>query len=221
MPAKHVRFAADIAVHAHSSPAYSSASSSLPSVSDSDGPVTPPSLQHDTSPYSRSPLPNVGASPNQRLALPGRNGSPLFISHDFTFDPATSVARLPFTALAEPASYPPTPYIVILHKRLPWQIRLAPSDPKLGYITVWDVLCGVSNFLKQPASKTEYDLIPSDRAKSEVSSAYMRRCKASRNFEAERAAGLKRVDFLEGRTRFCGLTGTSKGPEVWEVHTTT
>jgi hypothetical protein len=86
---------------------------------------------------------------------------------------------------------------------------------------MWDVLYGIPAFLRQPATKVEYDLIPTEQAKSDVSSAYMRRCRASENFEVERAAGLKRVDFLQGRIKFSGLTGTSKGPEVWELHTTT
>ncbi|KAF8341781.1 hypothetical protein F5887DRAFT_837547, partial [Amanita rubescens] len=60
-------------------------------------------------------------------------------------------------------------------------------------------------FLRHLATKAEYDLIPTEQVKSDVSSAYMRPCKAAVSFEAERVVGLKRVDFLKGRTNFCGL----------------
>lgn len=225
MPGKHVHFAPEIHVFPlPSSPAPSTplSSYSLPTATDSDGPWTPLSLDHWSSPYSYSPLPAVGATLNPRLCSPAKYGGASIIPLDLICEPAISpAARLPHAVLLEPATYPPLPYLVIAHKRLPWQIKLVPSDPSLAYVTVWDVLFGISTFLRQPATKVEYDLIPTEQAKSDVSAAYIRRCRASANFEVERAAGLKRVDFLQGRTRFSGLTGTSKGPEIWELHTTT
>ena len=223
MPGKHVHFAPQIHVFPlPSSPAPSTplSSYSLPTATDSDGPPTPSSLDRRFSPYSYSPLPAVGATLHPRLCSPSKYGNSI-IPVDLMFDPAQSpAARLPHAVLVEPATYPPLPYLVIVHKRLPWQIKLLPTNPSVAYVTVWDVLQGIPAFLRHPATKAEYDLIPTEQDQSDVSSAYMRRCKASANFEAERVAGLKRVDFLQGRTKFYGLTGTSMGPEVWEVHTT-
>ncbi|KAF8625585.1 hypothetical protein AX15_005294 [Amanita polypyramis BW_CC] len=221
MPGKHVHFASDIDVFSLA-PSTPDSSCSVPTISDSDGPFTPPSLNYQNSPYSRSPLPSVSATLNPRLSTPTtKYGNSPITSFDLTLDPANSpIAHLPAAVLLEPATYPPSPCVVILHKRLPWSIKLIPSNPSLGYVTLQDVLYGIVAFLKQPASKAEYGLIPTEQARSNVSSAYLRRCKAAYNSEAEQLAGLKRIDFLEGRTKFYGLTGTSKGPEVWELHTT-
>lgn len=231
MPGKHVTFAPEIRVFpllAPSSPAPSTplSSYSLPT-SDEDGPSTPPPpLSLD--PYSYSPqrlVPTLGgASINPRLSpSTSKYGNSPIIGADLTYDISQSTAarQMPSGSLFESATYPPLPYMLIVHKRLPWQIKLVPSDPSLGYVTVRDVLSGIPAFLRQSATKAEYDLIPGEQAKSDVSGAYMRRCKDALNFEAERRAGLKRVDFLRSRTRFAGLTGTSQGPQVWEVHTTT
>ncbi|KAK2466541.1 hypothetical protein APHAL10511_001403 [Amanita phalloides] len=224
MPGKHVHFAPEIKIYPlPPSPAPSTphSSYSLPTVSDSDGPFTP--LDHWSSPYSYSPLPTTSVSLNSYLAVPSKYGNTAPITLDLTHinGPAKSAAALPPGVLFEPATYPPLPYLVIVHKRLPWHIRLGPSDPSLPFVTVRDVLYGLPAFLRQPASKTEYDLIPTEQGKSNVSNAYLRRSKSAANQEAERVAGLRRVDFLEGRGMFCGLTLTSKGPEVWELHTTT
>ncbi|KAF8624324.1 hypothetical protein AX17_007153 [Amanita inopinata Kibby_2008] len=229
MPGKHVHFAPDISVHTPASPTYSF--SSLPTLSDSDGPLTPSSLIHSGSPYSCSPLPHVGVTLNQRLSSPAVygngniniNNNTSLLSFDLTLDPSeTAIARLPAAVLLEPATYPPLPHMIIAHKRLPWQIRLGSSDGPHAtpYVTVRDVLHGIQRFLRCGATKTEYERIPSEQARSGVSNAYVRRCKAAYDFEAERVAGLKRVDFLAGNTRFVGLSGTSRGPEVWELHTT-
>ncbi len=229
MPGKHVTFAPEIRVFplpAPSSPAPSTplSSYSLPTT-DEDGPSTPPPSSFDPYSYSPQRVPALsGATINPRLLpLTSKYGNSPIIGADLTYDISQSPAarQIPSGAVLEPATYPPLPHMLIVHKRLPWQIKLVPSDPSLGYVTIWDVLSGIPAFLRQSATKTEYDLIPGEQAKSDVSSAYMRRCKDALNFEAERRAGLKRVDFLQSRTKFAGLTGTSKGPQVWEVHTTT
>ncbi|KIL63898.1 hypothetical protein M378DRAFT_163835 [Amanita muscaria Koide BX008] len=236
MPGKHVRFSTNIATvhaippsdssmsppyYASYSPYSSSSSSSSSTLSDSDGPITPPTLDHDTSPYSCTPLPTLNLTLNTHLNLPAITSAP-HISFDLTLrDPTPSLTRVPYTALAEPATYPPVPYLTIVHKKLPWQIRVTPSDQKLGYVTVRDVVFGLPAFLRHPASKGEYELVPGEQAKKEVSNAYLRRCKTAVEAEKEKATGLRRVDFLQGRTVFYGLTQTSKGPEVWELHTTT
>ena len=185
MPGKHVRFAPDSKIHVFSLPWSPASSTPLSS-------YCSPSLHP--------------ATLNPRLYSPAKYGSSSVVLLDLIYEPAVSPAACPPRAvLLEPATNPPLPCLAIAHKRLPWLIRLAPSDPAVAYVTVWDVLYGISAFLHQPVTKAEYDSIPTGQAKSEVSIAYMRRYKASANFEAERAAGLKRVDFLLGR----GLTGTS------------
>ena len=53
----------------------------------------------------------------------------------------------PPRSIIEPTTCRPLPYLIIAHKRLPGQIKLVSSDPSLAYVTVWDMLYGISAFL--------------------------------------------------------------------------
>jgi hypothetical protein len=55
----------------------------------------------------------------------------------------------------------------------------------------------------------------------DVDKAYYRRCGCIEDPDSrqlEESKGVKRVDFLMGRNRFLGLSGTLKGPDIWELN---
>jgi hypothetical protein len=54
-----------------------------------------------------------------------------------------------------------------------------------------------------------------------VDNAYFRRCELLADEEErtmEALQGVKRVDFLGGKTRFLGLSGPVEGEHVWELN---
>ncbi|PFH46259.1 hypothetical protein AMATHDRAFT_106980, partial [Amanita thiersii Skay4041] len=130
--------------------------------------------------------------------------------------------------LHQPATAPPLPYMTIVHKRLPWKITIRPAHPQhTPYVTVQDLVLGLYALLARPAGKGAYEAVPTDGDKARIVEAYVSRYRAAgdraggdrRVREAEKAAGVKMVDFLMGAVVFRGLSGTSKGAETWELHT--
>jgi len=72
-----------------------------------------------------------------------------------------------------------------------------------------------------PILPAEYGSLPSQDAILDVNTAYYRRCGRIEDFDSRRleeGKGVKRVDFLMGRNRFLGLSGTLKGPDIWELN---
>jgi hypothetical protein len=90
-----------------------------------------------------------------------------------------------------------------------------------GFVSVLDVFMSVHTSLRLAARRAEYDTLPSGDVRRGVDYAYFRRCglladEEERTMEA--LQGVKRVDFLEGKTRFLGLSGPIEGEHVWELN---
>ncbi|KAF9255130.1 hypothetical protein L218DRAFT_366393 [Marasmius fiardii PR-910] len=196
-------------------------SSSLPS---SNGPVTPPSYQVSLSSpalYSPKPKPKLAMRDPRAHSLLAYSGShhPL-LNFDVTLPISAMTARyhpLPSSLLSESALSPAVPSLVLTTHHLPWSITIYPSN--LNYVTVRDVLEGIYRVLRKNVSHNEYGWITSHKEQSRVNEAYERRYSRIRDYSAsreEKQGGVRRVDFLRGRTRFMGITPTSRA-NTWEL----
>jgi hypothetical protein len=120
-----------------------------------------------------------------------------------------------------PATYPPLPALTVFCRHIAWPIAVSPSQPT-GYVSVIDVLTSVYTSLRLAVRRAEYDTLPSGDMRQKVDDAYFVRCRLladedERKLEALK--GVKRVDFLVGKTRFLGLSGPVEGvPHIWELN---
>jgi hypothetical protein len=121
-------------------------------------------------------------------------------------------------AFAEPATLPPSLSLTLVSDLLPWSIVVAPSPA--SYINVSDVITTLHRSLRLAVHPDEFNALPSHDAKYRVNMAYEGRCKRleedPRACEEEKKKGVKRVDFLMGRTMFMGLSPV--GPGVWTIN---
>ncbi|KAH8832910.1 hypothetical protein DL96DRAFT_1704956 [Flagelloscypha sp. PMI_526] len=184
----------------------------------------------------------LGAQPNPPVLFhPWLNGE--FSKQDFFFNLADphllpqkavsggKAALLAMEELAQPATHPPVSKMRILVDKLPqWPIDLA-YNPQLderqagGYygvhapqalppISIGDVLAQAHRQLHQRISHADWDRLSGHEEKL-VTKAFARRCRAMGAAEtAERADGVKRVDFLLDRIIFKGLVRT-ESPDVF------
>jgi len=128
------------------------------------------------------------------------------------------VVRSLTAALNEPVTNPPVQYLTINCPHLPWTIRVTASS--LGFVSVNDLLVHVYHALRKPITPSEYALLGKERDKERAAQAYRdryRRLRNDRDYQAEKAGGMRRVDFLMERSRFGGLTRgiNSYGEEGW------
>ncbi|KAG5351560.1 hypothetical protein J132_02364 [Termitomyces sp. J132] len=162
-------------------------------------------------------------------ARPNRDFSPIYIARwidanfprsDFVFDLSSSeyapriyqdrrLVRLAYTDLMRPATYPPTTRIKILIEAIPqWPCDVVPRSTRgaMSVITLRDVLRTLYKHFHQPISQYDWDVLVSGRRQA-VRQAFWRRCMNIPDLYAE---GVKRVDFLSGKTRMVGLRWVSR-----------
>lgn len=212
MPGKHVTFAETNQVY--SPPRTPSPSFSDSTSSSSSGPITPPS------PFSISAaLPKGSVIPNTLLAFD--RGIPA-IKFDVSLQAPALIngphpSLLSNAQLHDPAVFPPTSTLHIV-SALPWTLTVqAERNP---YVTVMDVLCTLYNILRIPASRAEYAK-ESAASQIAIATAFHARVERGPNPAAraeQLSKGLRRVDFLQGQTRFLGLSSTKLGPNVWALN---
>jgi hypothetical protein len=131
------------------------------------------------------------------------------VSYDVTQAPSAAAlldhstrAPLPGRDLAATATSPAAARLVLTSRGLPWRIVLAPAPDVQGAVmTNADVLRAVHVALAAPATRAEWDALDT-KAQKRVSAAFEARCKRSGQ---GREGGLRRVDWLEGRTRLVGV----------------
>ena len=209
---KHVRFDKDnIFYSPKSTPSPTLTDSSLPSSGESAGPHTPPqnNFALPDGPVAIHPLlayhphfpPIVYEvfSPPHTLA-PSMHASPL---------------SLPAAVLEESATQPGMHTMTLLIEQFPWRLVIPPTK---HYVSVRDLIEALYCFLRHPVLQSEYNTLPTQALKDEVSLAFHSRCGRAPSKEAaeeQYQKGVKRVDFLRGRTRFMGLSSTKVGPDVW------
>ena len=225
MPGKHVRFASTKLLYSpHAT--IPSLSHSLPSPQSSTGPITPP--QHPPAlPYhSASYAPVHKAFPSRRPVAPMGLSTSLAVSHrpaikyDVSVHPSSATAHHGHihAILAGPATNPPVPLLTIISPQLPWPIPV--HAPPRAFVSVSDVLIAIYHTLRKHITEHEYNSLLSYGARKRVKEAYEHRylCAHDRRASAEeKKGGLRRVDFLMGRTRLLGLSPTMDGPLVWSL----
>ncbi|KAJ7434340.1 hypothetical protein B0H11DRAFT_2118764 [Mycena galericulata] len=120
----------------------------------------------------------------------------------------------------DPATFPPLPSLALQCRHLEWPISVSPSQHG-GYVSVIDVLTSVYTSLRLAVRRPEYDALPSGDARQSVDDAYFTRCRLlpdGSEREIEALKGIKRVDFLAGKTRFLGLSGPLQTVYMWELN---
>jgi hypothetical protein len=117
---------------------------------------------------------------------------------------------VPAATLAEPATAPALPSnarLTLTHSALPWAVTVSPSSSGGGSarrtaITILDVLSAVHASLHRPAGKDDWDALGAGSgAQRRVRHAFESRCARA----GEREKGLKRLDWLAGKTRLSGI----------------
>ncbi|KAJ7586314.1 hypothetical protein C8J56DRAFT_944357 [Mycena floridula] len=135
------------------------------------------------------------------------------LKYDLSLPCSVLTELYPTNSLLEPATSPPVPSLLISSTYLQWPI-IAHSNTNKSYVTVWDVVSSLFYTLTPAVSRTEYQALPED-VRRRVDAAYFARVRGK---AGEEKKGVKRVDFLQGRTRFRGLSGTRGRPNVWELN---
>ncbi|KAJ7858353.1 hypothetical protein B0H14DRAFT_662084 [Mycena olivaceomarginata] len=134
--------------------------------------------------------------------------------------PLRTIAPQLTPSFFNPATYPSLPALTVLCRNLTWPITVFPSQ-LTGFVSVLDVFMSVHTSLRIAARRVEYDTLPSGDVRRGVDNAYFRRCELLADEEErtrEALQGVKRVDFLGGKTRFLGLSGPVEGEHVWELN---
>ncbi|KAG9308212.1 hypothetical protein JVU11DRAFT_12225 [Chiua virens] len=212
---KHVRFNDDnIFYSPKSSPSLSD--SSLPSSGDSSGPCTPPQNN-----YATLPLPDGPVAIHPLLAfhpfVPPIIWDASLPPHTLASNAHASPMSLPARVLEEPATQPSMHTMTLHIEQFPWRLVIPPKH----YVSVRDLIEALYCFLRHPVLPSEYNSLPTQAHKDEVSIAFHNRCGHASSKEAadeQYQKGVKRVDFLRGRTRFMGLSSTKLGPDAWVVN---
>ncbi|KAF5339105.1 hypothetical protein D9611_011139 [Ephemerocybe angulata] len=134
--------------------------------------------------------------------------------HHYTLSPAV---------LAEPATSPALSSLTVkMPTSLPsaWDLQVAPRANG-SFVTLGDVLEQLYAQLRVNINQRDFDHLRSSAERKEATAAYERRYRRYRAQDAytrEKKGGMKRVDFLRGKTVFLGL-GRGKRSGVWILNT--
>ena len=244
---KHVRFAPDnnIINPPETSTATISAiavsflpSSSSTSSKSSSSPYT---SKHDSLPspapymFLRTPRPPLRETVNRYACHPFLHASA--ITYDFR-DPISTAKtthnkqRLSIESLRRSAFIPSLSHTTITSSYLPWTIKVYAFNAP--YITLQDVFTSIHSSLRTNITPAEFLLLPSPHHRERAIRAYQHRYRRlrhqphndfrsdkeiDRESESEKRAGMKRVDFLMGHTKFLGISCIGSQPnEEWNLH---
>ncbi|KAG1748475.1 uncharacterized protein EDB91DRAFT_1114236 [Suillus paluster] len=204
MPGKHVRFHEENIFYSPAcTPSPSLSDSSLPS---SSGPTTPPQREFmNLGPVAINPI--IAYHP---YIFP--------INYDVSYTPNTAAANIPSIPI-QAATTPPIPVIILQNDLLPWRCEIRASTRP--FVTVEDVLYQLYRFLRTPGTRDEFKAVPSQHVRDAIADTYRNRClraTSAEQYAEEQRKGLKRVDFLMGRTTFMGLSSTKLGPDAWVLN---
>lgn len=184
------------------SPAYSQ--SSLPSTT---GPFTPPTPNvplppHAFSPVKKNPvvphLPASPAPPSLHDLLANPQGAHL----DIAFPPHPDRLRIHHSHLSMAATHPPAKVMKIVAPGLPWSIIVEPIATSSPFVTVLDVLHALYTSLHKPIKQAEFDAV-SQSYRDLISKTWHHRLDKipfPSDVKAERSRGVRRMDFLLGKT---------------------
>lgn len=119
-------------------------------------------------------------------------------------------------ALAEAATSPPLPSILLVCDILPWQIRVSSSLPNL-FVTNYDILQAIHVSLRTPVVPAEWPLCRTQQDREFILETFERRVKRISNDFAraeERAKSVRRIDCLMGMTKLVRVV-PSEDPGVF------
>lgn len=146
---------------------------------------------------------------------------------DFRFSPSEvwqcrdSILR---EDLSQSAVHPPIPELKLTIPHLPqWPIHVVPTEITEGgvyYVSIRDVFEAIYFALRVPLSRRDYNDYPKrfphpDAIRKKSHIAFYARCRDSHRFTEEMSQGMRRVDFLMGRTRFRGLARSDVSSTEW------
>ena len=120
------------------------------------------------------------------------------------------------TTLAEAATAPPLPSMLLVCDNLPWNIRVLSSLPNL-FVTNYDVLQAIHVNLQIPVVAAEWFLCGTPRDREVILQTFERRVRRLSNEfprTEEKARLVRRVDCLMGMTRLVRVA-PSEDPEVF------
>ena len=191
-------------------------------------PPTPQSL------FATAPLP----APMSRIhpAVTYR-GTPPYLCFDLAFPPSyllapdspslSSDCRTPsssssfesvnFLLLYEPAIHPASSTITLLTEALPWSVTVT---AKSTYVTLFDVLQALHSSLRRQVTKVEWASL-SRASQAVIATSFHKRVDGFSDpvkRGKQLGKGVRRLDFLVGRTRFFGISAFGEKPGVYKVH---
>ncbi|THU99550.1 hypothetical protein K435DRAFT_776938 [Dendrothele bispora CBS 962.96] len=144
------------------------------------------------------------------------------VYYDLSLHPSTVERYHAPNILSESATDPPMPSLIVTCPFLNWELFITPSmDSRRTYVSVSDVFHSLYSGLRKAVHPVEYEGIPSLDVKNLVDQAYFNRCKLIGDYYAqveEHKKGVKRVDFLMGRSRFLGLSSRRGDSRIWELN---
>jgi len=174
-------------------------------------PPSPPSSPPSSLPPSPPPSPPLTPGVHLHSAIIAPN-----LQYDVRFLPTLFNPHLLPAILAQPTSAPPLPNLRLHVGDLPWLLDVTPDSglsPGKAYVTVQDVLLAIHRHLRLAVRSAEYEAMSRSR-KGEIFRQFERRVGSD---PAQRARGLRRVDFLNGLFRAQGLVRAHSNDDVWEV----
>ena len=141
---------------------------------------------------------------------------PRLVSQDTPTGRSSPLFEYDTATLAEAATSPPLPSMLLVCDNLPWKIRVSPSPPNL-FVTIYDVLQTIHVNLRTPVVTAEWPLYGTLHDREAILQTFERRIKRLPNESAqneERAKSVRRVDCLMGSIRLVRIT-SSEDPEVF------
>ena len=220
---KQVRFAYKNTFHSPFTPALTFASS----ISSSPEPITPPQMSHGLpgpSPYTISYVPQYPVKPPHYVG--SLRPHPLLesaaVNWDLIENPSTITLNnylLSSRMLVEQATIPPLPAISIISTYLPWTINVRALNG--SYVTLEDIFDSVYLSLRTKVAANEFNLLPHGEDKKRATRAYEQRYRRFRSITAhdeEKRGGMKRIDFLMGRTTFHSISNTGRRSDEWRLN---
>jgi len=212
------------------SPAYSQ--SSLPSTT---GPYTPPTPTvlppHAFSPVKKNPVvphlnnshffPGAPTSPAPP-SLHDLLANPQGVRLDVAFPPHPDRLHIHQSHLSMAATHPPARLVKLVAAGLPWSITVEPTTTSSPFVTVLDVLHALYTSLRKPIKQAEFDAV-SKSYRDSISKAWHHRLdkiSSPSDVKAEKARGVRRMDYLLGKTcikRLRYLSVSVQGEVTWLV----
>ena len=138
---------------------------------------------------------------------------------------------LSIESLHQSAFTPFLSHLTIISSYLPWTIKVNASNA--SYITPQDIFTSIHSFFRTNITPTEFQLLPSHHHRKRATRAYQQRYRrlrllssskisgnnvSNKASQLEKHAGMKRIDFLMGYTKFLGISNKGcRSNDEWHL----